>query len=317
MSGGSGRSVSDPAIGDPSVSDVATSGPVVVAPVTAVGVGAAAGPVVPLGALGRSRRGAAGIWAGTWPPLVAIALVLLIWEVAALSGWKPAYLLPPPTTVLPHLGTVLQFSETWRAIATTAERAVLGFGLSLVIGAIIGIAVARVSVLRRGIGSLVSALQTMPSVAWFPFALLLFGLNESAILFVVVLGAAPSIANGFADGISTVPPQLVRVGQVIGARGVRLYTDVLLPAAMPSVVASLRQAWAFAWRSLLAGELLTTIPGKLALGQQLAFAQDNSDVPDLLSDMIILLVLGVAVDLAFRKVNTTVLRRRGLTLAQS
>lgn len=243
--------------------------------------------------------------------------MLVIWEIAAVSGWKPSYLLPPPTTVLPHLGTVLEYTETWQAIATTMERALVGFGLSLVIGAVVGIAVARVSVLRRGIGSMVSALQTMPSVAWFPLALLVFGLNESAILFVVILGAAPSIANGFADGIATVPPHLVRVGQVIGARGLRLYTDVLLPAAMPSIVASLRQAWAFAWRSLLAGELLTTIPGKLALGQQLSFAQDNSDVPNLLADMIILLVIGVVVDLVFRRLGGGVLRRRGLTLGTS
>jgi NitT/TauT family transport system permease protein len=303
---------------------VADADPVLAAGTTPAPVGDTGPGTSPPGRAGRgpARRRTpgqrlAGLGTAAWPPLVAVALVLVIWEIAAVSGWKPAYLLPAPTTVLPHLGLVLQYTETWQAIATTLERAVVGFGLSLVIGAVLGIAVARVSVLRRGIGSLVSALQTMPSVAWFPFALLLFGLNESAILFVVVLGAAPSIANGFADGIATVPPHLVRVGQVLGARGLRLYRDVLLPAALPSVVASLRQAWAFAWRSLLAGELLTTIPGKLALGQQLAYAQDNSDVPDLLSDMIILLALGIVVDLAFRRINGSVLRRRGLTLGQS
>jgi len=256
-------------------------------------------------------------WSAGWPPLVAVGLVLAVWELTALSGWKPRFLLPTPTTVLVHLYDVLRYRETWQAIATTLLRAVAGFVLALAIGAVVGIAVARVSVLRRGIGSLVSALQTMPSVAWFPLALLLFGLDESAILFVVVLGAAPSIANGFADGIATVPPHLVRVGRVIGARGVHLYTDVLLPAAMPSIVASLRQAWAFAWRSLLAGELLTTIPGKVALGQQLAFAQDNSDVGDLLADMIVLLLIGIAVDLAFRRLGAGVLRRRGLDLGRT
>lgn len=256
-------------------------------------------------------------WSAGWPPLVAVGLVLAVWELTALSGWKPRFLLPTPTTVLVHLYDVLRYRETWQAIATTLLRAVAGFALALAIGAVVGIAVARVSVLRRGIGSLVSALQTMPSVAWFPLALLLFGLDESAILFVVVLGAAPSIANGFADGIATIPPHLVRVGRVIGARGVHLYTDVLLPAAMPSVVASLRQAWAFAWRSLLAGELLTTIPGKVALGQQLAFAQDNSDVGDLLADMIVLLLIGIAVDLVFRRLGAGVLRRRGLDLGRT
>ena len=122
-------------------------------------------------------------------------------------------------------------------------------------------AVARSKVLRSGVGSMITGLQTMPSVAWFPLAILLFGVTEAAILFVVVLGAAPSIANGLIAGIDTVPPIYSRAGRVLGARGFALWRHVMLPAALPSFLGGLKQGWAFAWRSLMAGELLVIIPG--------------------------------------------------------
>ena len=115
--------------------------------------------------------------------------------------------------------------------------------------------------LRPGVGSLITGLQTMPSIAWFPLAILFFGLTESAIIFVVILGAAPSIANGVISGIDEVPPPFLRAGHMLGARGIDRYRHIVLPAAMPSYVSGLKQGWAFAWRSLMAGELLVLIAG--------------------------------------------------------
>ena len=98
---------------------------------------------------------------------------------------------------------------------------------------------------------MVTGLQTMPSIAWFPLAILLFQQSERAVLFVVVLGAAPSIANGIVAGIDHTPPILLRAGRVLGARGFSSLRHVVLPAAFPSFVSGLKQGWAFAWRSLL------------------------------------------------------------------
>ena len=114
----------------------------------------------------------------------------------------------------------------------------------------------RSRVLRAAVGSLITGLQTMPSIAWFPLAILLFKLTEAAIMFVVVLGAAPSIANGLISGVDHVPPIMLRAGRVLGAKGISAYRHVMLPAALPSFIAGLKQGWAFAWRSLMAGELL-------------------------------------------------------------
>ena len=123
---------------------------------------------------------------------------------------------------------------------------------------------------------MVTGLQTMPTIAWFPLAIMLFGLNETAILFVVVLGAGPAIANGVISGVDHIPPLQLRAGRVLGARGLTLYRHVIIPGSLPGYVAGLKQGWAFAWRSLLAGELLVIIAKKPSLGVRLELAHQLS-----------------------------------------
>src|SRR5262249_58847766 len=135
-----------------------------------------------------------------------------------------------------------------------------------------------------------------PSVAWFPFAILLFQLSEAAILFVVVIGASPSIANGLIHGIDHVPTPLLRAGRMLGARGLASLWHVVLPAALPDYVAGLRQGWAFASRSLMAGELLVIIASRPAIGSQLHFAREPSDAPALIALMLVLLAIGVLIE---------------------
>ena len=183
-----------------------------------------------------------------------------------LSGWKPPWLLPSPLTVFGELWQQLIAGDLLAAVAVTLRRAAVGFGLAIVVGGVIGILVVRSRTLRAAVGSLITGLQTMPSIAWFPLAILLFQLSETAILFVVVLGAAPAIANGLISGVDHVPPLLLRAGRVLGATGLANYRYVILPAALPASVAGLKQGWAFAWRSLMAGELLVLIPGQTSVG---------------------------------------------------
>lgn len=252
------------------------------------------------------------LWRRVWPGLLAIVIVLAAWQLLYLSGVKPAYVLPDPLTVFDRLGTLLVTASFWLGAATTMIRAVTGFAVALVIGTVLGAAVARSRILRAAIGSLLSGLQTMPSIAWFPLAILFFGLTEQAILFVIVLGAAPSIANGLISGIDDVSPQLLRAGHVLGARGWRMLRHVVLPAALPVYVAGLKQGWAFAWRSLLAGELLVTISQVTALGVLLSNARSFADAPTLLAVMIVILVIGMVVDGVFTVIARAMRRRRGL-----
>jgi sulfonate transport system permease protein len=251
------------------------------------------------------------IVSATWPKLLAVALVFAVWELVHLSGWKSA-ILPGPGTTMANLWTQMQHGLLWHAIATTMRRAVIGFGLALIIGAVAGALVSRIPPLRAATGSLITALQTMPSIAWFPFAIILFGATTNAILFVIVLGAAPSIANGLINGVDYTPPLLLRAGKTMGLSRVALYRHLILPASLPSFVAGLKQGWAFAWRSLMAGELLVIIMGQPSIGVLLSTDQDQSDMAAAISIMIVILVLGVIVDALLTKADLTIRRRRGL-----
>jgi NitT/TauT family transport system permease protein len=255
------------------------------------------------------------VWRATWPKLAAVAIALGLWQLVAISGWKPSYVLPGPAPVFAELGHRLVTGNFWKAVAVTMTRGVVGFAIASVLGLVLGVLVARSRILRAAIGSLITGLQTMPSIAWFPLAILLFQLSEQAILFVILIGAVPSIANGVIGGVDYVPALLVRAGRNIGASGLSLYRHVILPAALPSIVSGLKQGWAFAWRSLLAGELLVAIANRPSLGQFLTQSRDLSDTSYMIALMIAILVIGIAVDAVFGRVERGIRRRRGVVVS--
>jgi NitT/TauT family transport system permease protein len=260
------------------------------------------------------RRGGAGrlIWAAAWPKLLAVAITGGIWEVIHLSGWKKL-IFPAPGPTLASLWDQLGTGLLWQAIGTTLQRALIGFALALLIGAVIGALVSRIRPLRAAVGSLITGLQTMPSIAWFPFAIILFGLTTQAIMFVIILGAAPSIANGLIAGVDYTPPILLKAGHMMGLRGLSLYRYLILPASLPAFVAGLKQGWAFAWRSLMAGELLVVIANQPSLGVLLQTDQDQADMVSATAIIIVILVIGIIVDSAFSAADRSLRRRWGLS----
>ncbi|MCU1590715.1 MAG: NitT/TauT family transport system permease protein [Frankiales bacterium] len=266
-------------------------------------------------AASRGRR----ILSASWPPVLAIALLLLVWELTYRSGVKPPYALPSPADVGLVLRDQLRDGTLLDAMATSLTRGGLGFLAALAIGTPLGILIARVRPVRRGIGPLVSGLQSLPSVAWVPAAIIFFGIGDTAIYAVVLLGATPSIANGMVSGIDQIPPLYQRVGQVLGARGLSSARHVLLPAALPGYVGGLRQGWAFSWRSLMAAELIVNSPelGQ-GLGQLLDAGRSLNDMSLVFAGILGILVVGIAVELCvFAPLERTVLRRRGLLVARS
>jgi sulfonate transport system permease protein len=253
------------------------------------------------------------VWSTVWPKLAAVGLALGVWQLVVWTGWRPEFVLPSPLTVLARFFSDIASGELPRATVVTLRRAVVGYALAVVIGTLVGLAVSRSKVLRTAVGSLITGLQTMPSIAWFPLAILLFKLSEGAIMFVVVLGAAPSVANGLLYGVDHIPPLLLRAGRVMGARGFTLYRHVVLPAALPAFVAGLKQGWAFAWRSLMAGELLVIVANVQSLGVRLSFARELSDAPGLMAAMLAILLIGILVDgVVFGGVERGLRARRGL-----
>lgn len=251
------------------------------------------------------------------PPAMAVVLVFALWQGIYLSGWRPPYVLPAPLEVLEHLAGMLGQEKFWLSLSVTMARAGVGFAVAVGVGTAVGLLVSHSRLLRSAIGSLITGMQTMPSIAWFPFAILIFGLGEEAILFVIVLGAAPSIANGLISGVDEIPRNLLRNAKSMAARGASLYWHIVLPAALPGYVAGLKQGWSFAWRSLMAGELLVIIASKPSLGASLQYSREFSDTPGLMAIMLVILILGMAVDQVFTRITAGLLQRRGLGAARS
>ncbi|MFG1920377.1 ABC transporter permease [Cryptosporangium sp. NPDC048952] len=257
---------------------------------------------------GRGRR----VWASTWPKLLAIVIGIAAWQIVVETGWRPRSILAPPTEVFPELWDMLTTGTFWGQVATTMQRAILGFAVAVAIGLVIGFAVARFAVLRAAFGSLITGLQTMPSIAWFPLAIVLFQGGDSAIFFVIVLGAAPSVANGVLAGVDYVPPLLVRAGRNMGASGFSLYRTVIGPASFPAILAGLKQGWAFSWRSLMAGELIVPIGEAGGLGTLLTVTRELSEYAQMLGVMIVILIIGIIADGVFGWANNALRRRWGL-----
>lgn len=254
----------------------------------------------------------ATLWAATWPKVLAVASFLFIWQLVVWSGWKPKSVLPGPVTVFNAITD--EWDTLWDATVTTVVSGVKGFLVALALGTVIGALVSQIRVLRAAVGSLITGLMTMPSVAWVPLALLLFSNDpRQMVLFVILLGAVPSIANGLITGIDSIPPVLLRAGRVMGAGRWSAFRHVVLPAALPSFVGGLKQGWAFAWRSLLAAEIIATIPGQVSLGGLLHNSQETADAAGAMAVMVMLFVAGVTIDaLVFSQADKAIRRRYGL-----
>ncbi len=262
------------------------------------------------------RHLGARIWAAAWPKLLALVIALAVWELVYLSGFKHDVLAGPAATFA-SLWDQLHHAQLWSALGTTLRRGVIGFALALVIGTVVGALVSRIRPLRAGVGSLITALQTLPSIVWVPFGIILFGTTTTTILFVIVMTAAPAIANGLIAGADYLPPLLLRAARTMGLRRVALYRHVILPATLPAYVGGLKQGWAFGWHGLIAGEIVVLILGQQSLGVLLSNDQDQSDFAAATGIIIVILIIGIVVDLLFNLVNNRIRRRWGVADAAS
>ncbi|ROP37845.1 ABC transporter permease [Saccharothrix texasensis] len=249
------------------------------------------------------------------PPLIAFALLLGVWQALWAAALWPEYQLPSPSSVWAAVAEAIETGRAFEVLWTSVSRAVLGFLTAVVIATPLGLLIAKVRVVRAAIGSLLTGLQSLPSVAWVPAGILWFGATPTTIYFVVLMGSVPSIANGLVSGVDQIPPLLPRVGQALGAGRMAAARHILLPAALPGYLAGLKQGWAFSWRSLMAAEIIATSPqlGE-GLGQYLHNGSALNDISMVIAAIFLILLVGVGIELlVFRPLERAVLRARGLT----
>ncbi len=246
-------------------------------------------------------------------PGLCLAAALALWEVGFRREWWTPYLFPGPSEVAQAFVGGLRDGTLILATRISLARIGMAFGVALVAGTLLGMLSGSVPFFRRTIGAVALGLQTLPSICWLPLAIVWFGLSESAILFVTIMGALLSITISVSDGIRNIPPLYLRAARMMGAKGPRLYAEVMLPAAFPAMISGAKQGWAFAWRSLMAGELLSVSTGALGLGQTLMRGRDLNDMSLVLAVMFVLVLVGVVADrLVFARLEASVRRRWGL-----
>ncbi len=245
------------------------------------------------------------------PPLAGIVGLIVVWWIAAELTSSSA--LPTPAVVWSAFLRGMSDGTIPEAAVKTLIRLVFSFVMAILIGTLIGVGLALNEFARRSIRPIIVALQITPFIAWLPLAIVWFGATERAVVFVTIVGAFPSMTLATMSAMRQVPPLLKRAGRTLGADGWPLYRHVIFPAALPGYIAGLQQAWGFAWKALMAAELIVTAAGAVGLGQLLARSQD--DVPTLLAALGVIVVIGVLVDyLVFNRLDRRVRRRRGLLI---
>jgi NitT/TauT family transport system permease protein len=232
--------------------------------------------------------------------------------IARLQIWPP-YLFPSPQGVWEALRAGFADHSFWIAMAVSMKRIVFGYAISVSIGVVFGLGMASSQFLEQTLGGLLVSLQSLPSICWLPMAVLWFGLSEKAILFVVVMGSVLSVTISMETGRKQMPKIYAMAGRNLGARGLKLFLYVLFPASLPYLLTGLKQGWAFAWRSLIAGEMIFV---SLGLGQLLMMGRDLNDMSQVIAVMVLIIVIGYNIDgLIFRTIEQRLQYKWGLTSA--
>src|ERR1700730_11723856 len=245
--------------------------------------------------------------------IVFYGVLLALWALLAKLKIWPPYLFPTPWGVADELYNGFRDHSYWIAIAVSMKRVLLGYIVSVVLGMILGLGVASNKFLEETMGGLLVSLQSLPSICWWPVALLWLGFNQNAILFIVVMGSLLSVTIAMEDGRKQMPKIYAMAGRNLGARGFQLFWYVLLPASLPYIVTGLKQGWAFAWRSLITAEMLYV---SLGLGQVLMMGRETSNTNAVIAVMILIITIGYIVDgLVFKTIEKRLHQRWGLAPA--
>jgi NitT/TauT family transport system permease protein len=240
------------------------------------------------------------------------ALVAIWWLVVRLEVWSP-YVLPGPATVLHSLHSYWDNGLLLKAIRASVERLLIGFGISIVLGMIIGMACGANKYIDDTVGSLVLGMQSLPSVTWLPLALIWFGLTDKAVIFVVTMGSIFAVAISARAGFKAMPPLYRRAGLTMGANHLQMLRYVTLPAMMPGLAQGLKLGFSFAWRSLMAAELLY---GSSGLGHLENVGRSVNDMSLVIAIMLVIIVIGLLTDrLLFSRMEAWVQERWGLQTA--
>ncbi len=247
------------------------------------------------------------VWRGRAVRLAFFAMLLIVWQVVASLELCNEVIFPHPKEVADALVLGMQDWTLPQAILASMQRLCVGYGISLLIGIPLGLLLGRKRVLDDTLGSLAVGLQALPSICWLPMAVLWFGLSESAMQFVIIMGSLMSITLSVRDGVKTIPTLYLRAAGILGATGWRFYWYVLFPASLPAILTGAKLGWSFAWRSLMAAELLYVTTG---IGSTLMMGRELHDMALVVAAMILIITIGLLTDRLIFRFGENVIHRR-------
>lgn len=234
----------------------------------------------------------------------------LYWFGVEVFGILKAYSVPSPAGAAERFIELCSDGTLIQATANSLFRGFAGYVIAVAVGVAFGLLMNHFKYLQRNLKPLVLGVQTLPSVCWVPFSILWFGLSTQAILFVVVMGSAFSIAISVDNAIKNVLPIYSKAALTMGAGKRQLYLHVIFPASLPELISGLKQGWSFAWRALMAGEVMTT---SIGLGQTLIMGRDLADINQVMVVMVIIVLVGILIDKCiFSVIERRILKKRGL-----
>ena len=242
--------------------------------------------------------------------IIFYVVLVLIWQAISMSDIWPSNIFPSPYEVGEDLAYMASDGSLFFGIGTTLMRLVIGLGIAIAGGIVLGIFMAKVETVNQTIGSLVLGLQSIPSIAWVPLALLWVGPYDGGIIFVTVIGAMFAVTINTYTGVKNIDPHYVEAARNMGAKGTQLITSVLIPAAFPYMISGVKQGWAFAWRGVIGAEILFSF---LGLGFLLNAGRSLNDVSQVIGIMVVIMGIGLAVDgVIFKRLENKVMSRWGL-----
>jgi NitT/TauT family transport system permease protein len=240
-----------------------------------------------------------------------IAAFIGIWQLVYILGIWPQVSMPSPAMVAESFAGLLQDFTLIRSIGMTMYRLVIAFTISIIIGIAVGLVMVKIPGFGKTMSSFAVGLQSFPSVAWVPFAILLIGLNDFGILFVVIMSSVFSVMMSTYSGIRNIPPLYIQASRNMGAKGFSLFRYVMIPAATPSLLVGIKQAWSFAWHALIGAEIL--IAAAVGLGHILLVGREFQLMDQIIASMISIFAIGLLFDrIVFSKLEDKVRDRWGL-----
>lgn len=229
-----------------------------------------------------------------------VLIIVVIWQGYVSIGHVNKLLVASPLDVGAALAADLRSGKLVAVTLATLQNLIVG----MVIGALVGFALASFAVFSKVGHDLLSVLSAifnpLPSIAILPLAMIWFGLTTQSIVFVVALASIWPVAINTDTGFRTISPTTQLAARNLGLRGWRLVIDVLLPAALPSIISGLKASWAFGWRTVVAAELVFGVAGSAGgLGWYINNARYFLQTSTIFAALVVISVLGILVEAIF------------------